>query len=60
MKMEDAIVVWTPNHEWNEGAPLLGDARVVDKSTNWNRTRGDYWMPATSLGEWGGYPSLGT
>lgn len=51
MKATDAIVVWTPVRA--EEAAHPGSIRVELRGSGWARTRGDFWMPATSLGEFG-------
>jgi hypothetical protein len=53
MKMIEADVVWVPNREWNADAPNRGAVRVERHGSHWQRTWGDYWMPATLLGEMG-------
>ena len=53
MKMIEADVVWMPDREWNSSAPNRGAVRVERHGSHWQRTRGDRWMPATSLGAMG-------
>jgi hypothetical protein len=53
MKMTEADVVWVPDREWNSDAPNRGAVRVERHGSHWQRTRGDRWMPATSLGAMG-------
>ena len=53
MKMTEADIVWVPDLEWNNDAPNRGAVRVERHGLNWQRTEGDRWIPATSLGEMG-------
>jgi len=53
MKMTEADVVWVPDREWNRDAPNRGAVRVERHGSHWQRTEGDRWMPATSLGAMG-------
>jgi hypothetical protein len=49
MKITEADVVWVPAID---GA---GTIRVEQHGSGWQRTPGDRWMPAASLGEVGEY-----
>jgi hypothetical protein len=57
MKAIDAIVVWTPQDRQN--AALPGSIRIEKRGTHWDRTPGDFWGPATSLGSFGQIPTKG-
>jgi hypothetical protein len=46
MKMDNADVIWTP------GTALC---RVEAHGSHWQRTKGDRWVTATSMGEMGEY-----
>lgn len=51
MKAVNAIVVWTPKDEVDAAYP--GSIRIERRDSQWRRTRGDRWVPATSLGAFG-------
>lgn len=40
MKMDEAVVVWTPG---------TNQCRIERLGSEWQRTPGDYWMPVTHL-----------
>jgi hypothetical protein len=50
MKITEADVIWVPDRDYNTDAPNRGEIRVEKHLSGWQRTRGDRWMPATSLG----------
>ena len=54
MKMTEADVVWTPI---GAGADTAGSIRVECHGSGWQRTNGDLWRPATSLGAYGNVPT---
>lgn len=57
MKIIEADVVWTPAHR--DDCPGASAVRVERHGTQWQRTPGDYWMPAASLGAYGEVPTKG-
>lgn len=50
MKITEADVIWTPVRR---DVPEAGSVRVERHLSGWERTPGDYWMPAKSLGAMG-------
>jgi hypothetical protein len=61
MKLEVSDVIWTPFTD--DDNPNAGNVRVEHHLSGWQRTEGDRWMPAKSLGPIGGmnmdqYPGL--
>jgi hypothetical protein len=55
VKITEADVVWVPVFDEPElKFPNAGTVRVERHMSRWQRTQGDRWMPATSLGAMGG------
>lgn len=46
MKMAETDVIWTPT--WSD-EPAAGQISTALHCSGWKRTRGDFWMPATSF-----------
>ena len=53
MKLVDADVIWVPINKSNMDAPNSGSVPVEKHRSGWQRTKGDRWMPAKSLGVMG-------
>lgn len=54
MKLTEADVIWTPTAR--TVARYAGCIRVEPHNSHWQRTDGDFWMPAAKAWNIGGHP----